>query len=218
MAQLYTPNEIDQIQQDIPYLVETWNWLRSSIGRPHRDLGRVGPMCPYVPKALNSNYIRLKVIRSQNLERQEIANVVLNYLSAFLDLEPKETEEEIYKSIILIFPDITHEDAPRLVDSVQKQLKPIFVDSGLMLGEFHKYNESPGLHNPNFRPLRSPIPMLVIRHMVEFDLPFLIDADDVHCRVRFLEAYLRRFKNQFKNKDNFLKASQALALAKANLE
>jgi len=218
MAQLYTPDEIDQIQQDIPYLVETWNWLRSSLAKPHRDLGRVGPVCPYIPKALNLNSIRLKVIRSKNLERQDISAIVLNYLNAFLDLEPKDPEEAIYKAIILIFPDVTHEDAPRLVDSVQKQLKPLFVESGLMLGEFHKYNETPGLHNANFRPLRSPTPMLAIRFMVESDLPFLISADDLNCRVRYLEAYLKRFKNQFRNESNFSKASQALALAKANLQ
>jgi hypothetical protein len=217
MAQLYTPDDIHQIQQDIPYLVETWNWLRSSLARPHSDLGRVGPVCPYMPKALNLNSIRLKVIRSKNLDTQEIANIVLKYLNAFLELEPKDPEEAIYKAILLIFPEITHEKAPRLIDSVQKQLKPLFVESGLMLGEFHKHNQTPGLHNPNFRPLRSPTPILAIRFMVESDLPFLINAEDLDCRVRYLEAYLKRFKNQFKNENNFSKASQALALAKASL-
>jgi hypothetical protein len=218
MAQLYTPSEIDQIQQDIPYLVETWNWLRSSLAKPHSNLGRIGPVCPFMPKALNLNSIRLKVIRSKNLDRQDISTLVLNYLNAFLDLEPKDPEAAIYKAIILIFPDVTHEDAPRLIDSVQKQLKALFVESGLMLGEFHKYNETPGLHNPDFRPLRSPIPMLAIRFMVESDLPFLLGADDLHCRVRYLEAYLKRFKNQFRNEQNFSKASEALALAKASLK
>lgn len=218
MAQLYTPNEIDQIQQDIPYLVETWNWLRSSLAKPHSNLGRVGPVCPYMPKALNLNCIRLKVVRSKNSEPQDISRVVLNYLNAFLDLEPTDPEEAIYKAIILIFPDVTHEDAPRFIDSVQKQLKPLFVESGLMLGEFHKYNETPGLHNQNFRPLRSPIPMLAIRFMVESDLPFLINAEDLNCRVRYLEAYLKLFKNKFRNENNCFKASEALALAKANLQ
>lgn len=218
MAQLYTPDEIDQIQQDIPYLVETWNWLRSSLAKPHRDLGRVGPVCPYMPKALNLNSVRLKVIRSQNLDRQELSKIVLKYLDAFLDLEPKDSEESIYKAIILIFPDITHDDAPKLIDSVQKQLKPLFVESGLMLGEFHKYNETPGLHSPSFRPLRSPTPMLAIRFMVESDLPFLLSTDDFNCRVRFLEAYLNRFKDEFKNENNFLKATQELSLAKANIK
>jgi len=217
MVQLYTPDEIDQLQQDIPYLVETWNWLRNFLAKPHPELGRAGNVCPYIPKALNSNSIRLKVIRSKNLEQQEISDIVLSYRNAFLNLEPKAKEESIYKSIILIFPDINHEEAPRLIDSVQKQLKPLFVELGLMLGEFHKRNETPGLHNPNFRPLRSPIPMLAIRFMVESDLPFLLSANDPYQRVRYLEAYLKHFHQKFKDENKFQAASQALALAKKQI-
>ncbi|BAY15549.1 hypothetical protein NIES21_13660 [Anabaenopsis circularis NIES-21] len=217
MVQLYTPNEIDQLQQDIPYLVETWNWLRSFLAKPHPELGRNGNVCPYMPKALNSNCIRLKVIRSQNLGRQEISDIVLSYRNAFLDLEPKNKEESIYKAIILIFPEIKNEEATILIDSIQKQLKPFFVESGLMLGEFHKRNETGGLHNPNFRPLRSPIPMLAIRFMVESDLPFLLSADDLYSQVRYLEAYLKQFRKKFKDENKFKTACQALDLAKKQI-
>jgi len=84
-------------------------------------------------------------------------------------------------------------DAAKLIDDAQNELKASFVDVGLMLGEFHSENESPGLRNPEFRPLRSPVPMLAIRHMVESDLPFLrrsIDAPSV--RASYLRSYLRR--------------------------
>jgi hypothetical protein len=64
---------------------------------------------------------------------------------------------------------------------------------GLMLGEFHANNESPGLRNPDFRPLRSPIPMLAIRHMVDSDLPFLIrETYAPEERSAFLRSYLFR--------------------------
>jgi hypothetical protein len=216
--ELYTPSEIEQLQQDIAYLIETSQWLKTFLARPHPDLGRPGTVCPFVPKAINLDYIRLRVIRSHNLVQQQVVNIVLPYLNTFLELEPTEPEDSLHKAILLVFPDISHEDAPRLIDSVQKQLKPLFVESGLMLGEFHKRNQTPGLHNPNFRPLRSPIPMLAIRFMVESDLSFLESADDLNLRIRYLEAYLKRFQQRFKDQNNFQNAHQALALAKLQLQ
>ena len=41
-----------------------------------------------------------------------------------------------------------------------------------MIGFMHAGNEAPGLWNPAFRPLRAPLPVLAIRHLVEQDAPF----------------------------------------------
>ncbi len=41
--------------------------------------------------------------------------------------------------------------------------------------------------NEEFRPLRSPIPLLVIRVMVQNDLPFLVESE------KHLDAYLSNF-------------------------
>jgi hypothetical protein len=120
---------------------------------------------------------------------------------------------------MLIFPDVHIEEAFKLIDGVQQKLKPFFIEAGLMIGEFHKRNESPGLHNPNFRPLRSPIPMLGIRYMVESDLPFLQQVSDEPClRIRYLEAYLQRLDKVVKDETKLNNARKALALAQAQLE
>jgi len=70
-------------------------------------------------------------------------------------LEPINGYTKTFKSIILIFPDIDLKNAPDLIDGTQKQLKK-FVERGLMLGEFHLMNNSSGLRNKNFFPLRTP--------------------------------------------------------------
>ena len=63
-----------------------------------------------------------------------------------------------------------------------------------MLGEFHRYNNSPGLRNPEFFPLRTPYPSLAMRYMVPSDLPFLSpDKYPPRLRVAFLESFLSRF-------------------------
>ncbi|MFW9261839.1 DUF6875 domain-containing protein [Nostoc sp. CALU 546] len=218
--QLYTTREIEQLQEheDLPYLIEIMDWVKNFLGRPHPNLGRTGAVCPFVPLSLKSNTIRLAVIRTKDLYSEQLEDVVGRYRDIFLEMDLKEQELAINKAFLLIFPDVHIEDATKLIDSVQQKLKPLFVESGLMIGEFHKRNDSPGLHNPNFRPLRSPIPLLAIRFMVEADLPFLLSPADPRLRIRYLEAYLKRFGNKFIDETKFKNAHQALALAKKQLQ
>jgi hypothetical protein len=218
--QLYTPLEIEQLQddQDLPYLMEIKQWVKNFLGRPHPNLGRPGAVCPFVPRSLRSNSIRITVIHTKDLYPEQVENLVRHYRDIFIETEYQDEELPINKAFLLIFPDIDIEDASELIDSIQQKLKPLFVESGLMIGEFHKRNESPGLHNPNFHPLRSPIPLLAIRFMVEADLPFLQNPADPHLRIRYLEAYLKRFGGKFTDETRFKNASQTLALAKEQVE
>jgi hypothetical protein len=41
-----------------------------------------------------------------------------------------------------------------------------------MLGRFDSFSNEPGLWRDDFRPLRSPIPILAVRELVENDAPF----------------------------------------------
>ncbi|MDF5711699.1 MAG: hypothetical protein PUP90_29475 [Nostoc sp. S4] len=218
--QLYTPVEIGQLQEseDLPYFIQILEWVKNFLGRPHPHLGRPGVVCPFVPHALKSNSIRLAVIHTKDLYPEQVENIVRHYRDIFLKMEVKEQELTISKAFLLIFPDIHIDEASELIDSVQQKLKPLFVESGLMLGEFHKRNESSGLHNPNFRPLRSPIPLLAIRFMVEADLPFMQSPSDPHLRIRYLEAYLKHFGHKFTDETRFKNAYQALALAKEQVK
>ncbi|MBN3927653.1 DUF6875 domain-containing protein [Nostoc sp. NMS4] len=217
--QLYTTREIEQLQQheDLPCLIEIINWVKNFLGKSHPDLGRPGVVCPFVPYSLKSNSIRIAVIHTKDLYSEQLEEIVGRYRDIFLQIDVKQQELAINKAFLLIFPDIHIEDAPKVIDSVQQKLKPLFVESGLMIGEFHKRNESPGLHNPNFRPLRSPIPLLAIRFMVEADLPFLQNPTDPHLRIRYLEAYLKHFDRKFTDETKFKNAHQALALAKEQI-
>ncbi|MFN6567374.1 DUF6875 domain-containing protein [Dendronalium sp. ChiSLP03b] len=217
--QLYTPIEIKQIQQDLPYLIEIMEWVKSFLGRHHPDLGRTGPVCPYVNHALKTNSIRTAVIRANNLDLQQLEEIVRSYRKIFLKIDAENEELLINKAFLLIFPDIHKNETFELIDAVQRKLKPLFVESGLMIGEFHKHTQSSGLHNPNFRPLRSPIPLLAIRFMVESDLPFLQSQDDEpYLRIRYLEAYLKHFAHKIVDKTKLNNAYQALALAQEQLK
>ena len=180
--------------QELAPLQETVAWMRHFLAKPHPELGRSGPVCPFVPISMTIDTIYLCMPRLSAERRvEEIEQVVNRFRDVFLELHPQHGDEAINKSLLMVFPQVQLADARRLIDEVQQRLKPLFTRYGLMLGEFHNLNDTPGLRNPAFRPLRSPLCMLVIRHMVESDLPFLERSDDPPgARVGFLRSYLRR--------------------------
>lgn len=217
--QLYSPAELTELQHELPSLVETMEWVNQFLAKPHPDLGRTGPVCPFLPRALQQNTIRLAVIRSKDMDASQIEDLVMRYRDSFLEMEPQQGNLAFYKSLMLVFPDVSDEEAFTVVDGIQQRLKPFFVKEGLMIGEFHKGNQSPGLHNPDFRPLRSPIPMLAIRFMAESDLPFLDRiTDQPEVRIQYLEAYLKRLGAVAKDEKKVSHAQQALSQAKAQVQ
>ncbi len=56
-----------------------------------------------------------------------------------------------------------------------------------MLGEFFNLCSKGGLRNPNFKPLRSPVPLLVVREMLEFDIAFLSESKE------HVSEYIRKY-------------------------
>ncbi|MBD2108182.1 DUF6875 domain-containing protein [Nodosilinea sp. FACHB-13] len=204
---------------DIVYKEKIQDWIKEFLGSPHPKLGRPGIVCPFVPRALRMDTIKSVVVHTEGLEEPQIADLVKSYRTQFLTMEPQQGDLAIYKAILLIFPDISGLlEQTALIDRIQQQLKPFFVEEGLMIGEFHEHNESPGLHNPDFRPLRSPIPMLAIRFMTELDLPFLSrSSDDPQVRMRYLNAYLQQMSAINKDFKALATAHAALQIAQSQV-
>jgi hypothetical protein len=191
-------------------------WMRRYLGRPHPELGRSGPVCPFVPGATAQDTVWLSGVSFGRSDKDAIVQLVGLYRDLFLQLEPRSGELAMMKAIVLVFPNISIEDAG-VIDAVQSELKAPFVDSGLMIGEFHERNESPGLRNPDFRPLRSPIPAIAIRFMVETDLPFLNRTMyPPPVRAEFIRSYLRRMGSTI-SRNNFDAALDGLVTAQIEM-
>ena len=199
-------------------LAEIAAWVRNYLAMPHRELGRRGTVCPFVPEALELDTVWLTVVETSPSEGAHVEDLVARAAEVFLGLEPRTGEASLFKALLMIFPNVGDEEAPDFIDGVQRKLKPLFVERGLMLGEFHRRNAAPGLYNSAFHPLRSPIPMLVVRSMVESDVVFLMrDYDPPALRVRFLTAYLERLRD--KHSPHWLRvASEALRRAQSELQ
>ena len=162
-------------------------WARSYLCRPHAGLGREGPVCPFTQPSLERGLFWLTFYPGADPAPGDVSAVVSRYRDWFLELEPAAGAEAQHKAILVLFPELAPAGAPGVIDAVQAALKPEFIARGLMIGQFHEGCEEPALWNRDFRPLRSPVPLLAIRHMVRTDAAFLTrDAGS-------LAAYLQRF-------------------------
>lgn len=177
-------------------------WVREYLCQPHPELGRSGPMCPFVPKALQKRLLVGTVhahIDAPDLDA--VMTSLLREMERFIAMEPVSGNEAQYKSLMVLFPDLgTGADdraAFRVVERAQAALQPRFVPNGLMVGEFHGAPpDKRGLWNTEFRPLWSPIPMLVIRHMVPTDVLFL--QDDAHLFREYAKIYGNAVPERFR--------------------
>jgi hypothetical protein len=193
-------------------------YIRKFLAKTHRDIGRSGPVCPFVPKSLRKDALHLTVIRTgkgnnASTVQKNIVDYLKPFASKFLLMEPTKGSARAFKAAIFIFPDITLDQTTECIDDVQTICKPYYVSRGLMLGEFHLRNNSPGLRNDHFFPLRTPVPCLAVRHMVPTDLAFLdVSKYDIQLRVNFLESFLDVFGDDkvYKNYNEVVQAKKIL--------
>lgn len=164
---------------------EVLGWARTFLVHGHPELGRTGAVCPFTQPSLKRGLFRLAApaerLGSRLPEAVEGLRAVYQEMAARCD----ETDRELL-TILMLLPDLDPTDSTGL-DELQRTAKPGFVSSGLMIGQFHPTCGNPGLWNEEFRPLRSPVPLLAVRRLLVFDLPFLVDSE------QHLDSYLSRF-------------------------
>jgi hypothetical protein len=158
-------------------------WARRYLVSPHPELGRNGPVCPYTQPSLHKGLFHLAALSGEGDVSAAVESLRGWYerLGATLSTADREL-----LTVLLVLPHLDHTDASGL-DELQRVAKDKFVEDGLMIGQFHPVCDAPGLWNPEFKALRAPVPLLAIRKLVVFDLPFLVEHK-AHA-----ESYIRRF-------------------------
>lgn len=146
-------------------------WVESYLMKPHADLGRTGAVCPFTRQAARLDTVRLAVVPFGPAQESE-AFALIRAGFAALEAIPASAGMAHFRTVIVGFPACTDEDGVAMLRRIQDGHKFFSLARGRMIGLMHASSEAPGLWNPEFRPLRAPMPVLAIRHMVEYDAPF----------------------------------------------
>lgn len=179
---LFDPDPASHIAPH-PCAAELRRWTCEYLCRPHPDLGRSGPVCPYTSHAITTLSLWAAFVEGP-VDAERLTAIIDDLYDIFPALPPRYEPDCKFKAVLAVFPDLTdYAD----IDAVQRDQKSRFVAEGLMLGQFYPGCTVPGLRNPAFPALDAPLPMLAIRHMAATDFPFL------STRREWVDSYLRLF-------------------------
>lgn len=151
------------------------SWARNWLSKSHPDLGRKGPVCPFTGPSISKDLFLVSFIRGAGIDRNAMGEILTEVARIFPTLPPEQGTDSVYKTVVLVLPEVTDF---RAIDAVQLEYKNLFIRSGLMVGQFYPGCPQEGLWNSEFKPLDAPLPMLAIRYMVSSDYPFLCDNEE----------------------------------------
>jgi len=163
--------EIATATETAPALATLLNWVESYLMRDHAELGRSGAVCPFTRQAARIDTARLG-ISTATPDQEERAFALIRASFEALDAILSKPGMAHFRTVIVGFPHCSTADGIAMLQRVQRRHKIYSLARGRMIGLMHDASEAPGLWNPGFRPLRAPLPVLAIRHMVEQDAPF----------------------------------------------
>jgi hypothetical protein len=175
-------------EDDLCALRAVAEWIKTFVVKPHRDLGRAGPVCPFVPGALERKTLWLAPEPIADQGAQHVAQLINGYKRVFLDAQPTEGDDANYKVIVVVFSDLPADRARGVLNDVLEQLSAqSYAEDGIVFGAFYEGNEGTAIYNTTFRPFISPVPFLFVRQGVISDWKFFLNDDD------WLSLWARRF-------------------------
>ena len=143
---------------------------------PHPELGRDGPVCPFVKHSAARNLFWAGMVDGgDRLNVPTVQEIMDDAIDIYRSLRNDDPSEIRSLTLITMFPELTRTD---VIDTVHQARKTEVVGEGFMLGQFYPGCEVPGLWNNDFHPLDAPVPMLVLRKMMSTDFPFLVGRTD----------------------------------------
>ena len=171
------------------------NWTRNFIAKPNILLGRSGAVCPYVSLSIKKELF-FCTIYSGSFTQDIVEEKLLQYADWFLEFEVGKTKQTSLKTfaILLNYPEIIERDISQFMTTTHTRLKPKFLSKGLMLGEFFPGYSKGSVWNKNFHPLSSPLPVFVIRYMIDIDYSFF------KKNPLYLNLYLKFFQDKIQIK------------------
>jgi hypothetical protein len=175
-------------QSDLDALHALADWIKTYVVKPHKDLGRAGPVCPFVPGSLERKTLWLAPEQIADRDVPDVVELINDYQRLFLEAQPTDGDDADYRVIVVVFTDLSAARAQGVfADVLQHLAVPSYAEDGIVFGPFYEGHEGTAIYNSSFRPFQSPVPFLFVRYGVISDWKFFLDNED------WLNLWARRF-------------------------
>lgn len=161
------------------------SWIRSYPVSAHDALGRAGPVCPFTDRARRLGTLRFSICTAGPHEEKKAFALIrrgfknLNEIPAASDLKE-------LRAVIIGFPNCNSPEGIAMLRRVDKRHKYYALVRMRTIGFMHPLSGAGGIWNPAFRPMLAPMPVMIIRCVVERDAPFI-----AHHRLSLVPYILR---------------------------
>jgi hypothetical protein len=164
---------------DVDALRAVAEHIKRFVAVPNSGLGRSGPVCPFVPGALDRRTLWLAAETVAGRRTPEIAELIKGYQKLFLDAHPAGADDAISRAFVVVFTDLPADRAGEFFGDLLADLAvPSYEADGFVMGGFYEGNEGTAIYNSDFQPFISPVPFLLMRQGVLSDWKFFLDDND----------------------------------------
>ncbi|MFG2734057.1 DUF6875 domain-containing protein [Streptomyces harbinensis] len=168
-------------------------WLTGYVTAPHPELGRDGPVCPFVAPARRSGV--LHGVRCRWLPGDGAPRMTALIRTAMDAFEERYADRPTSLDSLIVVFDGLRAHQWHLIDDVYEEVKDEAVSRGLMLGQMHPKCDARAARNPAFPANRSPLPQMVVRRMAFHDILFL------HHRPDWFTTYQEHYGHLYRSPD-----------------
>lgn len=148
-------------------------WTQDFAMSDHPRLGREGHVCPFTSFGARIDTLRFGASDATARDAVRVRRELLGAFAQFDEI-PHPSNMGVYRAVLIGFPNCADEAGVRMLSRVQKSLQLTSFTRGRMIGVFYPNAPEPGLWNKDFRPLRAPLPLVVIRSLVAADFAFVL--------------------------------------------
>jgi hypothetical protein len=162
--------------------------MKNFVVRPHPDLGRRGPVCPFVPGSIERRTLWFAPERIADRGVPHVVELLNRYKSQLSNTEPTDSDDTDYRVIVVVFTDLAAESARGIfADALQEIAASSFAEDGIIFGPFYQGNDGAAIYNADFHPFQSSVPFVFVRHVVVSDWKFFLDDQEMvsHWARRF---------------------------------
>jgi hypothetical protein len=169
---------------------EVTDWINSFITRPHASLGRKGAVCPFVQKSLDSGLLAVTHLATPRDLKIDAGSMIIDAMRALFE-QTFVAERRELGALVLAFPQLALDRAGAFIDGAHRLNRRRMIHSGVALGEFHPGSTTPGIHNADFHPMYSPVPIFVMRALSKHDVFFLNRGDfAIEDRIGTMRSFI----------------------------
>ncbi|MDX7993093.1 DUF6875 domain-containing protein [Xenorhabdus littoralis] len=169
------------------YFLETFQWIQNSIMGKFRESNKT--VCPVAKYSHFSNSMFIGSLDASHRDRQRFIQEVRALIGLFDELKNYPNQDPTILSLVMVITSLPEDQYIQWIDEVHSLLKPEFMQSFQMLGEFHSNSIVDSARVPGECPMRSPYPLFVVRAMHEHDHLFIDRSGSIEKRLQELELY-----------------------------